>query len=127
MNEDNGVKIMFGERLLKIVLLVSLLSGFAAGDQFADLRVFMKEVENKPRGSIAPLPEFESYQAFTYGAANQRSPFEPPIIVPPKTAEQKRNVGVKPPKNHVKQFLERFPLSALAMVGTLQKDNSTSH
>ena len=72
-----------------------------------------------------PAEEFASYTAFTYGAANQRSPFEPPIVAPPKTDEQKRNIGVKPPQNHVKQYLERFPLSALAMVGTLQKENST--
>lgn len=111
--------------LLNITLIVGLLSGCAGGDQFADIRSFMAEVENKPRGTIAPLPEFEAYQAFTYGAANQRSPFEPPIIVAPKTAEQRRNIGVKPPKNHVKQYLERFTLSALAMVGTLQKNNST--
>ena len=116
------------KRIAKLTTMVAMavaLAGCDGGDQFADIRAFMAEVEQKPRGQIAPLPEFESYQAFTYGAANQRSPFEPPIIVPPKTAEQKRNVGVKPPQNHVKQYLERFTLSALAMVGTLQKDNST--
>lgn len=112
-------------QFLKLSVVVLLLSACGGGERFADLRVFMQEVENKPRGNIAPLPEFEAYQAFTYGAANQRSPFEPPIIVPPKTKEQKANIGVKPPKNHVKQYLERFPLSALAMVGTLQKDNDT--
>ncbi len=112
------------KQLLMLTLVVGL-TGCVGGDQFEDIREFMKEVEGKPRSSIAPLPEFEAYQAFTYGATNQRSPFEPPIIVPPKTAEQKRNVGVKPPKNHVKQYLERFPLSSLAMVGTLQKDNTT--
>lgn len=107
-------------------MLVSImLIGCAGGDKFADIRQFMKDVEQKPRGTIAPLPEFASYTAFTYGATNQRSPFEPPIIVPPKTAEQRRNVGVKPPVNHVKQYLERFPLSGLAMVGTLQQENST--
>ncbi len=111
--------------VIRIALLLPLLAGCAGGDQFADIREFMREVETKPRGQIAPLPEFEAYQAFTYGAANQRSPFEPPVIVPPKTAEQKRNIGVKPPQNHVKQYLERFQLSGLAMVGTLQKDNST--
>lgn len=112
-------------RVLVVGVLVPTLVACSSGDQFADIREFMKEVEQKPRGQIAPLPEFEAYQAFTYGAANQRSPFEPPIIVPPKTAEQKRNIGVKPPQNHVKQYLERFPLSALAMVGTLQKENDT--
>ncbi len=113
------------KRNLILLVALAMLAGCAGDDRYADLRDFMKEVEGKPRGSIAPLPEFEAYQAFTYGAANQRSPFEPPIIIPPKTDEQKRNVGVKPPKNHVKQYLERFPLSALAMVGSLQKDNST--
>ena len=112
-------------RPLALLLFIALLGGCSGGDQFADLRLFMAEVERNPVGSIPPLPEFEAYQAFTYGAANQRSPFEPPIIVPPRTAEQKRNVGVKPPQNHVKQYLERFPLTALGMVGTLQKDNST--
>lgn len=108
-----------------LIVGVLFLSGCAGGDRFADIRQFMAEVEQMPKGSIPPLPEFEPYQAFTYGAANQRSPFEPPIIVPPRTEEQKRNAGVKPPQNHVKQYLERFPLTSLAMVGTLQKDNST--
>ena len=117
---------MLGTTKLFVSMLAALLlTGCTGGDQFADLRNFMTEVEGKPRGTIAPLPEFESYTAFTYGAANQRSPFEPPIVVPPRTDEQKKNIGVKPPQNHVKQYLERFQLASLAMVGTLQKDNST--
>ncbi|MEX0941927.1 MAG: pilus assembly protein PilP [Pseudomonadales bacterium] len=108
-----------------LVALVVLLGACSSGDQYADLRAFMAEIEQKPRGSIAPLPEFEPYQPFTYGAANLRSPFEPPVIVPPRTEEQKQNIGVKPPQDHVRQYLERFNLGALAMVGTLQQDNSS--
>ena len=112
-------------RLFVIGILVPGIVSCSSGDRFADIREFMKEVEQKPKGQIAPLPEFESYTAFTYGAANQRSPFEPPVVVPTKTQEQRKNIGVKPPQNHVKQYLERFPLSAMAMVGTLQQANST--
>ena len=112
-------------RLAALTVIIVALAGCDSGEQFADIREFMRDVESQPKGTIPPLPEFEAYQAFTYGAANTRSPFEPPIIIPPKTEEQKRNIGVKPPENHVKQYLERFPLSALSMVGTLQKDNST--
>ncbi|MDZ7685176.1 MAG: pilus assembly protein PilP [Gammaproteobacteria bacterium] len=90
----------------------------------ADLRAFMKEVERRQYPPIRPLPEFEPYQPFTYGAANLRSPFEPPIVVPEPTEQQIANRGVKPPQNHVKQYLERFDLSNLSMVGTLQQDNS---
>ena len=102
-----------------------LLVGCSSGDQYAGIRGFMEEVEAKPKGSIAPLPEFEPYQPFTYGAANRRSPFEPPVVVAPRTAEQRKNIGVKPPKDHVKQYLERFSLASLSMVGTLQQNNST--
>ena len=108
-----------------LLLLVVLLSACSTGDRFADLRVFMSDIEKRPTGSIAPLPEFEPYQPFTYGAANLRSPFEAPVVLPPRTEEQRRNIGVKPPQDHVKQYLERFNLVGISMVGTLQQDNST--
>lgn len=112
-------------RLLLAASLVILIVGCSGDDKYADIRSFMVEVEEKPKGSIAPLPEFEPYQAFTYGAANMRSPFEPPIVVPAKSEEQRKNIGVKPPKDHVKQYLERFSLGSLSMVGTLQQSNET--
>lgn len=102
-----------------------LLGGCSTGDDFADIRKFMVDVREKPKGSIAPLPEFEPYQPFTYGASNRRSPFEPPVIIPVRTEEQRRNIGVKPPQDHVKEYLERFNLAALDMVGTMQQDEST--
>ena len=111
-------------RLLIAALVGALLISCSSGDEFADIRAFIRDVESRPKGSIRPLPEFEAYQAFTYGAANQRSPFEPPIILPPKSKAEKRKIGIEPPKNHVKQYLEKFPLSALAMVGTLKKNES---
>ena len=110
-------------RHVVLVSMMSLLTACSGGDKFADIREFMAEVERKPKGNIAPLPEFEPYQAFTYGASNLRSPFEPPIVIPPKTAEQKANIGVKPPENHVRQYLEQFNLKALEMVGSLTKES----
>jgi len=107
------------------VSLVLLLAACSSGDQYADINTFMEGIKAQPVGSIAPLPEFESYQAFNYSAANRRSPFEPPIIVVPKSEEQKRNVGIKPPQDHVKQYLENYSLSALSMVGTLEQDGNT--
>jgi type IV pilus assembly protein PilP len=125
-NDSKGIQIMSRIVSLFGLMLATLsLAGCSGGDQFTDLRTFMKEVENKPRGTIAPLPEFKAYTTFTYGAANQRSPFEPPVVVAKKTLEQKKNIGVKPPQNHVKEYLERFQLASLAMVGTLQQDSST--
>ena len=115
-------------RIIRLIALTGslvLLSACGAGDQYADIRSFMAEVENEPRGQIAPLPEFEPYQPFTYGSANLRSPFEPPVVIPVLTEEQQVNRGVKPPVDHVKQYLERFNLASLVMVGSLEQDGAT--
>jgi len=108
-----------------LAVLVMLMTGCSSGDKNADIKSFMAEVDAKPKGRIAPLPEFASYEPFTYGTANRRSPFEEPIIIPPKSDEQRRNIGVKPPQDHVKQFLERFNFSTLSMVGTLEQNGGS--
>ncbi len=112
-------------RFIAVASAMVLLSACGGGDQYADIRSFMAEVENEPRGQIAPLPEFEPYQPFTYGSANLRSPFEPPVVIPVLTEEQQVNRGVKPPVDHVKQYLERFNLASLVMVGSLEQDGAT--
>jgi type IV pilus assembly protein PilP len=108
-----------------LMLLVLLITACSSGDEYADIKAFMTEVDAKPKGRIAPLPEFASYEPFTYGTSNRRSPFEEPIVIPAKSAEQRRNIGVKPPQDHVKQFLERFNLSSLVMVGTLEQSGGS--
>lgn len=108
-----------------VLAFVTLVGGCSGGNDFSDLRNFMEEVRQKPRGNIAPLPEFEPYKPFTYGASNRRSPFEPPVVIPTRTEAQRHNIGVKPPQDHVKQYLERFNLAGLEMVGTMQQNEST--
>ena len=124
-NEDDDSKGMFinFSKPLKILPLLVFINACSVGDQFEDIKVFMAEVESKPRGTITPLPEFKAYQPFTYGASNQRSPFEPPILLPTKNSQDESDITIRPPRNHVKQYLEGFPLAALAMVGSFQKGN----
>jgi type IV pilus assembly protein PilP len=107
------------------MLALLVLGGCSNNDGYDDIRVFMQEVENKAIVGIAPIPPVEEYQSFSYGASNLRSPFVPQIKEILQSEEQRRNSNVKPPKDHRKQFLERFNLAALQMVGTLQQDAST--
>jgi type IV pilus assembly protein PilP len=112
-------------RLSSLLVLALLMTACSSGDEYADIKAFMAEVDAKPKGRVAPLPEFASYEPFTYGTANRRSPFVEPIVIPPKSDEQRRNIGVKPPQDHVKQFLERFDFSSLSMVGTLEQSGGS--
>lgn len=106
-------------------ILLLILSGCSSASKFSDLNDFIAEVGSRPKGKIQPLPPFEPYQAFTYGAKNLRSPFVPPIVIKKLGPDQIKNRDLKPPANHKKQFLERFNLATLNMVGTLSKEDST--
>lgn len=99
-----------------------LLSGCSTKDGFSDLDIFMQEIDSKPRGRIEALPEVKVYRAFTYSAANRRSPFLPPAdVIVDKVEIQQDQSTVKPNLDRAKEVLESFQLAQLKMVGTIQK------
>ena len=103
------------------LLLSSLLAGCGGGQAgYADLDEFMAEVNARPRQRIAPLPPFEQVPPFAYQASDQRSPFEPPVVVKRVQREQ-GGPKVTPDFNRVKQFLEQYTIARLTMVGTLSQ------
>lgn len=107
------------------MLSALLVSGCSSNDGFSDLDRFMKEIDSKPRGHIEALPEVQVYRAFTYSAANRRSPFLPPqevVINEVKIQEDQSNV--KPNFDRVPEVLESFSLGELRMVGTLQRNQN---
>jgi len=106
-----------------VVLLATTLYGCGGGDDFADLQQFMAEVDARPKQRIEPLPPFEQVPPFAYQASNQRSPFEPPVVVKPLDRE-KGGPQVVPDFNRVKQYLEQYAIGRLSMVGTLAQGNS---
>lgn len=87
------------------------------GEQHSDLKQFVKDSDNLPRGRIPPLPEVRPYEPFTYDAFSLTDPFKPRKIVPPKAAAG----GLQPDFNRHREPLESYPLENLRMVGTLQQ------
>lgn len=108
---------------LMLVLLSSVaILGCSSNDGMQDLRVKLKEIEDKPKGRIPPPPEFKAFDTFTYQSAGMRSPFEKPVEV---IFQEKIQVGesVKPDLERRKEALEKFSLDAMAFVGTLSKED----
>ena len=103
-------------------LLLCFLAGLAAcsGNDFSDLDAFMDEKRSRPGGIIAPIPTFQTYEAFAYSATTLRSPFDRPIEVREITQLQSVS-SVKPDEERAKEFLEQFTFDSLAMVGTLER------
>ena len=91
-----------------------------SGEQHSDLRQFVKDSDNLPRGRIPPLPEVQPYEPFAYNAYDLTDPFKPRAIQPPKPSAVAG--GIRPPDpNRRKEPLESYPLENLKMVGTLQQ------
>ena len=106
----------------RILILALACLGLAAcgGEQYSDLRQFVKESDNLPRGRIPPLPDVKPYEPFTYDAYDLVDPFKPRKIEPPKTA----GGGIQPDLTRRKEPLEAYPLENLRMVGTLQQNKA---
>ena len=107
-------------RALRVIPLLALVVGGCGSSDYSDLDAYMAEVRNTPQGTIEPIPTFTPYRAFTYAAQALRAPFEPPIRV----ADIVTSSGpeVKPDLQRSKEYLERFNIEAIRMVGSLEKD-----
>ena len=103
-----------------IIALSCLALAACSGEQHSDLRQFVKESDNLPRGRIPPLPEVKPYEPFTYNAYDLTDPFKPRSIAPPKSTALAGSIK-PPPADRRKEPLEAYPLENLKMVGTLQQ------
>ena len=88
------------------------------GEQHGDLKAWVKEQDNLPRGRIPPLPEVKPYEAIEYAAFDLTDPFKPRKIEPPKGGQKG---GLAPDPNRRREPLEAYPLESLKMVGVLQQ------
>jgi len=104
-----------------ILVMASVALASCSGEQYSDLRQFVKESDNLPRGRIPPLPDVKPYEPFNYNAYDLIDPFKPRKIEPPKSAAGN---GVQPDLNRRKEPLEAYPIENLRMVGTLQQSKT---
>lgn len=106
--------------ILPLVACAAMTLAACSSEKHSDLRQFVKDSDNLPRGRIPPLPEVKPYAPIEYAAFDLTDPFKPRKIEPPKTAAKS---GLAPDPNRRREPLEAFPLESLKMVGVLkQKD-----
>jgi len=107
---------------LSILFLPILLAG-CAGDNFTDIKQYMAAIKEQPAKQIEPIPIYPPYKSFSYSMMARRAPFEPPVAI----RDIARLVGppasdVKPDGDRVKEYLEKFNVEALSLVGHIKKD-----
>ena len=106
------------KRFAGIIVLVAAAGTLGGcGANMDELDAYINDVKKRPGGRIQPLPEVTPYEPFAYEADNLRSPFQP------DTAQVVTNAAgaITIDENRIREYLERFPLDSLAMVGTLEQ------
>ena len=106
------------KRALIMMSATAVLAG-CGGEQYQDLRQFVKESGTNMRGRVEPLPEVKPYEPFTYDAFDLPDPFKPRGNQPADKSAG-GGAGPAPDMNRRKEALEGYPLESLKMVGTLQ-------
>jgi len=104
-------------RLIFLSLISFLLAG-CGGEEYQDLRDFVKNSGAGMRGKIEPPPEVKPYEYFAYNNdTNLPDPFKP------RNPEKRSGGGINQPDlNRPKEALEEFPLESLKMVGYLSRN-----
>ena len=109
------------------VLLAGTLSALlaACGGQEDDLNRYIAEVKARPATPIPPIPAVRTYTPYKYEGLTGRDPFRQ------STSEGADQVvsggpakGPRPDLQRPREYLERFELDTLSMVGTFAKESS---
>jgi len=109
-------------KLIYLVVATILLAG-CGGEEFQDLRDFVKNSGADMRGKIPPPPSVKLYEPFAYNNDTEVSdPFKP--RKPESSATHKRGEN-EPDLYRPKEALEEFPLEGLKMVGYVYKGKAS--
>lgn len=110
---------MRNSTLILLLAAAGLLAG--CGNDNADLKQYVDEVKQRPGGRIEPLPQVQPYERFLYEAASLREPFS--AYSP---SDSSHTGGIRPDPNRRREYLERYPLDTLGMVGTIERQGKAS-
>lgn len=118
MNNRNRVRVVLGG-------LASLLLLTACGNDMSDLDAYIAEVKARPAQPIPPIPAVKTYTPYEYQGLTGRDPFRPSTSegADEQVAASNR-AGPRPDPNRAREYLERFELDTLSMVGTFAREES---
>ena len=107
-------------RAWALMLVVAFMFAGCGGEQFADLKQFVKQSGEGLRGRVDPIPEVKQFEPFAYSAFDLPDPFKPRATMVDNRGPSAGS-GPRPDDKRPKEALEAFPLESLKMVGTLEQ------
>jgi type IV pilus assembly protein PilP len=90
-----------------------------------DLKRYIDEVKDRPATPIPPIPAVRTYTPYKYEGLTGRDPFRQSISEGAEAVAQEGEAkGPRPDLQRPREYLERFELDTLVMVGTFTKESS---
>jgi len=111
------VKLVAGALLVAVMLS-------ACSKDIGDLEKYIASVKERPAQPIPPIPPVKTYTPYEYEGLTGRDPFRQSISEGSDDVRSSTGTGPRPDFDRPKQYLERYELDTLAMVGTFGKGES---
>ena len=105
------------------LLLVTVLLS-ACGESMEDLENHIASVKARPANPISPIPPVKTYTPYEYHREAGRDPFLQSISEGSDDVRSSKGSGPRPDFGRSKEYLERYELDTLSMVGTFSNDES---
>jgi len=109
--------------LVTLIALSTLLAACSGRED--DLNRYIAEVKARPATPIPPIPPVRTYTPYVYEGLMGRDPFRQSTSEGSDQVAQSGSAkGPRPDLQRPKEYLERFELDTLSMVGTFSKESS---
>jgi type IV pilus assembly protein PilP len=109
--------------VVALVVLSTLLTACSGRED--DLNRYIAEVKARPATPIPPIPPVRTYTPYVYEGLLGRDPFRQSTSEGSDEVAQSGSAkGPRPDLQRPREYLERFELDTLSMVGTFSKESS---
>lgn len=105
-------------------LAVLLMTLSACSENMDDLDNYIATVKARPADPIPPIPPVKTYTPYQYEGLTGRDPFRQSINEGSDDVRSTAGTGPRPDFDRSREYLERYELDTLEMVGTFSKEGS---
>ena len=109
-------------RIAGTVLVALMLS--ACSESMEDLNDYIVSVKERPADPISPIPPVKTYTPYEYEGLTGRDPFRQSLNEGSDDVRSSKGTGPRPDFERSKEYLERYELDTLSMVGTFSKEEA---
>ncbi|GMR14805.1 MAG: pilus assembly protein PilP [Gammaproteobacteria bacterium] len=115
-----------GEQAMRVaaMALIMALTLTACSENMEDLNKYIVSVKERPADPIAPIPPVRTYTPYTYDGTVGRDPFRQSLSESSDDDRPSNQSGPRPDFERPKEYLERYELDSMSMVGTFRKGES---